>query len=340
MRFLPAGLLLLALAAPASSATLVVLNKAEATASLIDLDSGKVVATLPTGEGPHEVAVSPDGQRALVANYGTPEAPGSTLTVLDVAGARVVRTIALGDYRRPHGVAFFRDGARAAVTAEAQKALLVVDVERGALLKAIPTGQEVSHMVVLTPDGGRAFVANIGSGTVTALDLEAGKVLEHISTGAGAEGIDLTPDGRELWVTNREADTVSVVDTATLKVVTSIESKSFPIRARTTPDGAHMLVSNARSGNVVVFDAKKRTLLRGIALDPGPARAEGRLLDFGKSSVPIGIAISPDGKRAFVAHANADAISVIDLQTFTAAGTLKAGKEPDGMATSPVTVSR
>ena len=41
--------------------TLVVLNKAEASASLIDLASGEVVATLPTGVGPHEVAASYDG---------------------------------------------------------------------------------------------------------------------------------------------------------------------------------------------------------------------------------------------------------------------------------------
>jgi hypothetical protein len=39
--------------------TLVVLNKAETTASLIDLSSGEVRATLPTGSGPHEAAVSP-----------------------------------------------------------------------------------------------------------------------------------------------------------------------------------------------------------------------------------------------------------------------------------------
>ena len=58
--------LALALAAPAGAETLVVLNKSEATASLIDLESGAVRATLPTGNGPHEAAVSPDGRLALV----------------------------------------------------------------------------------------------------------------------------------------------------------------------------------------------------------------------------------------------------------------------------------
>jgi DNA-binding beta-propeller fold protein YncE len=85
--------------------TLIVLNKAEASASLLDATTGTVVATLPTGTGPHEVAVSPDGRWALVANYGAGEG-GRSLTVLDVPARRVERTIDLGDYRRPHGVAW------------------------------------------------------------------------------------------------------------------------------------------------------------------------------------------------------------------------------------------
>jgi DNA-binding beta-propeller fold protein YncE len=85
--------------------TLIVLNKAEASASLLDATTGTVVATLPTGTGPHEVAVSPDGRWALVANYGAGEG-GRSLTVLDVPARRVERTIDLGDYRRLHGVAW------------------------------------------------------------------------------------------------------------------------------------------------------------------------------------------------------------------------------------------
>ena len=69
-------------AAHAHAATLIVANKAEASVSLVDLASGKVAATLPVGTGPHEVAVSPDGRLALIANYGTGvdiSAPGDNI---------------------------------------------------------------------------------------------------------------------------------------------------------------------------------------------------------------------------------------------------------------------
>jgi len=320
--------------------TLVVLNKAEATASLIDLLTEKVVATLPTGQGPHEVSVSPDGRLALGGNYGVRDAPGSSLTLIDIPAARVVKTIELGEYQRPHGIQWLEDGRHAVVTAEAQKAVLLVDVQGGEVVEVLETQQEVSHMVAVTPDGSRAFVANIGSGSVTALDLSGRKVLAHISTGAGTEGIDVTPDGRQVWVTSREADTVSVLDASSLEVLASLPSASFPIRAKITPDGRHVLVSNARSADVAVFDVATRSEVRRISMSLEAAETEGRLFGdrFGRSSVPIGIVVHPDGKRAYVAHAGADAISILDLESWTVIGRLTAGKEPDKMAYSPLSV--
>jgi len=325
----------------ALAGTLVVLNKAEATASLVDLASGSVVATVPTGKAPHEVAASADGRLALATNYGTNDEPGSSLTLIDVPRARVVRTIGLGSHRRPHGVRWL-DARRALVTAEDSRALLVVDAEKGEVEAAIPTEQNVSHMVALAPGGARAFVSNIGSGSVTVVDLAERKVLAQVPTGAGAEGIDVTPDGRRVWVTNREADTVSVIDAASLKVVKTMDSKSFPIRARSTPDGKQVLVSHARSSDVAVYDAASQKELARIKVPLPPGPKEGRLFgdQFGDSAVPIGIVVAPDGKKAFVAAANADAVVILDLATRAVTGTLKAGKEPDGMAYVPIKVGR
>lgn len=328
----------LALAAPAAHAgTLVVANKAEATVSLVDVASGEVVATLPTGAGPHEVAVSPDGRTALVADYGGRE-PGRTLTVIDLGKRGVARTIDLGEHRRPHGVAFLPDGRRAVVTAEASKALLVVDVEAGKVEQAIPTGAEVSHMVALSPDGRRAYVANIGSGSVTVIDLVEGKKVADVATGAGAEGIAVTPGGGQVWVTNRDADTVTLIDPATLEVAATVPSPGFPIRAEATPDGRFVLVSNARAGTLTVIDTAERKAVRTIAVNLAEIDPEGKLFGerFGASSVPVGIEIAPDGRTAWVAHSNADAVQVIDLAEWKPAGALRAGKEPDGMAYSPL----
>lgn len=332
--------LVLLLPASATSDTLAVLNKAEATASLIDLDSGAVVATLPTGDGPHEAAASPDGALVIAANYGTRGKPGNTLTLIDVANASVVKTIDLGKYSRPHGVQWLADGQRVVVTAEDNKALIIVDINAGRVTKRIKTGQKVSHMVAVTPDGSRAFVANIGSGTMTAIDLDKGKRLANIVTGDGAEGIDVTPDGREVWITNRAEDTISVIDTKTLEIKHTVESAEFPIRARMTPDGQRVLVSNARSADLAVFDTKTRNELHRISMQAGEIDSEGKLFgdQFGESSIPIGVVMGPSGQRAWVALAGADLIVELDADTWSITRTLKAGREPDGMSYSPVSV--
>jgi YVTN family beta-propeller protein len=326
----------------ASSGTLVVLNKAEASASLIDLASGKVAATVKTGDGPHEVAISPDGKQAVVTNYGGQGKPGSTLTVIDLAGARVARTIDLGSHRRPHGIQFAPGGRDLLVTAEDSRALLVLDPASGKVRKAIITGQEVSHMVAASPDGKRAYVASIGSGTMTAIDLAAGKVLGHVATGAGAEGIAVTPDGASVWVTNRDADNVAVVDARTLNVIARVPAPSFPIRVQITADGKVAVVSCAKSGEVRFFDVGKRTELAKLGMQGSAASGEGKLFgdQFGKSPVPIGIVIPPAGDgRAYVASAHADEVVAIDLKGRKIVTRLRAGKEPDGLGWSPVTVT-
>ena len=320
---------------PAGAATLVVANKAGASASLIDLETGAVAATLPTGDGPHEVGISPDGRFALVTNYAN---DGDSLTLIDIPHARVVRTIDLGEYRSPHGVEWL-DNERAAVTVEDNRALIVVDTGAGTVLQAIGTDQDVSHMVALGPDGKRAYVSNIGSGSLTVLDLENGERVKNIPTGGGAEGV--AASGGHIWVTNRADDTVTVLDAESFATVREIPSKGFPIRATATPAG-QVLVTRARAGELVVYDAATFEEVRTVSFDLESMETGGRLFGdrFGDSSVPIGVVVDGSGGRAFVAHANADVITEIDLASGEIVRMLRAGKEPDGMGFSALDVKR
>jgi YVTN family beta-propeller protein len=319
--------------------TLIVLNKSDDSATLLDAMTGDRLVELPTGPGPHEVAVSPDGATAVVTNYGGRE-PNNTLTVLDLSRSRVTATIDLGRHGRPHGIQFTRDGRRLAVTTEGSGSVLLVDLAARRVLRAIETQQSVSHMLVLAPTGQRAYVANIGSGSVSVLDLSAGRVVATIPTGAGAEGLDLTPDGRELWVANRAADTLSVIDTARLEVVAQVPCAGFPIRVKVTPDGRRVLVSNAESGDVAVFDALTRSPIVRIPMGLTPIEStDGRIFGaggFAGSPVPVGLLVSRDGTRAWVANTNADIVTVLDLDLLEVAARMKAGREPDGLGFTPV----
>lgn len=332
--------LLLAAAGPrtAVAGILLVANKSDDTVDLFDTESSTPYLRLPTGGAPHEVEISPDGTLAVVSNYGDRERPGSSLTVIDLGRSEVARTVDLGEHTRPHGLAW-AGPSRVAVTTEGSAHLLLVDARSGDILQAVATGQEVSHMVAVTPDQGRAFVANIGSGSVTAIDLRQGVKLADIRTGDGAEGIAVGDGGREIWVGNRAADTLSVIDAESLKIIATLPCPGFPIRVALTPDGERVLVSAASSGEVVVFDARRRqeVLRRRLDLSKAPD-ASLRLFgdQFGESPVPVGLVVAPGGQRAWIAATQADAVVEVEVETLAVRGLLRAGREPDGMAFSPL----
>jgi YVTN family beta-propeller protein len=311
--------------------TVMVLNKAAATVSMLDRVSGELLGEVEVGHGPHEVALSPDGETAVVSNYGDMK-PGQTLSVIDVPTAKVVRTIDLGEYRRPHGVQFLPCGQKVAVTTELNQCMVVVDIKAGAVTGAIKTGAKGSHMVALSPDGARAYVSNVGSGSLCVLDVAKQETLATIPTGEGAEGLDVHPTGSEVWVANNKAGTISIVDALKLEVTQTLECAGYPIRVKMTPDGAFAMLSCAQSGEVAVFDVPGRKEVRRIDV-----RSEVELPRqgaFGDSPVPIGIAIdtrSEGSGRAFVSLGRTGEVVVIETGSWTVKGRWKAGNGPDGI---------
>ena len=149
----------------------------------------------------------------------------------------------------------------------------------------------------------------------------------------------VSPSGQHVWVTNRGDDTVTVLDVTTLDIVREIDSEGFPIRATATPGGL-ILVTRARGGDLAIYDASSMELVHTVSFDLESLGVDGRLFGdrFGDSSVPIGVVVDDTGTIAFVAHANADVITEIHLETGQILRKLVAGKEPDGMGFSPLAV--
>ena len=121
--------------------TLVVVCKSDFRLVLLDPASGNVLAKLPTGLGPHEVAVSPDGRSAYVSNFGRysvypagdmeHDKAGNSITVVDLMERKVKATFDLGTHTGPHGMIVSRDGKRMWVTTETPQAVLELDAANG-----------------------------------------------------------------------------------------------------------------------------------------------------------------------------------------------------------------
>jgi YVTN family beta-propeller protein len=308
-----AFLLSLALVAPpASAAQLLVLNKADATLSFVDPASGTTSATIPTGDGPHEIELSSDGKWAFVGNYGA-QTPGSSLSIVDVHARKEARRIDLSELKRPHGLAFL-DG-KVYFTSEASKRVARFDPSANRVDWEFETGQNATHMVLATRDGKALFTTNIASNTVSVIDHGARRQT-LIAVGAGPEGMDFSPDGKQLWVAQSRDGGVSVIDVATLKLIATFNvNTKRSNRLKFTPDGKNVLISDLTGGELVVVDAQSRAEKARIAL--------GR--------IPTGILIAPDG-NAYVACSGENRIAVVDLNSFKVTRTIATGGSPDGMA--------
>lgn len=76
--------------------------------AVVDAVTHKAIAKIAVGRGPIQVYSTPDGREVYVANEGTANDPGETVSVIDVAGRHVAATITTG--KGAHGVVASRDG--------------------------------------------------------------------------------------------------------------------------------------------------------------------------------------------------------------------------------------
>ena len=314
--------LALPLAAQRPGDRLLVCNKSADTVSVFDVVSRAEVATLPTGAAPHEVAISPDGCTAVVTNYGRQRA-GRTLTVVDVRAGEVRSTVALAPdpapAPRPHGVAFAAKDL-VWVTAEGTRQLLQVDLRRGAVVRARPTGDHALHLLACT--GGELAATSPTTGVVAFVGAEPDRPV-HAAVPAGAEGVAVHPRTGAAWVADRLADTVSIVSPVTGEVTRRLDTGRAPRRVAFTPGGRRALVTCVTSGELMVFDARTGALLGEVSIHGD--RSE-------QSSLPLDVACGADGRRAYVTCARGEFVAVVDLQKVEVVDRIDTRPGPDGVA--------
>jgi YVTN family beta-propeller protein len=326
-------------AASTPSNALLVLEKEQNTLVIVDPASLTIVARVPVGDNPHEVAVSDDGKVAYITNYG-----GNTIAVVDLVAQKPLAPVDLGALRLPHGSEFV--GGKLYFTAEGAKVVGRYDPATQKIDWVIGTGQNRTHMVTVSKDLKTVFTSNVSSATISIIEQgpaqggppprgpgrgpsPAGRPggppmrgpgmdwnIVNVPVGHGSEGFDLTPDGKELWVANAQDQTISIIDVASKKAVETIPSTQAANRLKITLDGKYAFVSDMSGNDLLVIDVATRKEYKKIAL---PASSEGLLM-------------APGGRTAYTTLNTRDAVAVIDLETMKMTGEVKTGRGPDGLA--------
>jgi YVTN family beta-propeller protein len=315
----------------------IVSNMNDNTATVIDAATGRVLATLPTGEGPHEVAASHDGRMALVSNYGVRGKPGNSITVIDIGKLAVTRTIELRDDQRPHGMTFLPGDSLAAVTSETSKSVILVDVRSGAVVKRLPTNGRATHMLALSASGDRMVTGNIADNTISVFSPTSGDAPLVIPVARQPEGITITPDGNFAWVGSNRDSVVLVVDTRTGVATDTLRGFGLPYRLAVSPDGRRAVITDPMKATIRIFDVLSRheRFVIDVPRDSLVATAE-----VPASPSPEGVVISRDSRWAFVTLQGRNRVVTIDLERGAIAGYAPTGTWSDGIAYSTLVVRR
>lgn len=307
--------------------TVVVVNQASDTVTLVDLTAMEAYMHVPVVGGPHEAAVSPDGKRVIVTNYNQRGGggPQKTLSLISLPGGETLKTIDLGEFSMPHDIQWV-DENQVVTTVEANQALLLVNVGSGEIERVFKTDRQGSHMLSLSNDRQRLYSSNMGgSGSISVFDFQSGEKITDIDTGEECEGVGVSTDDRWLWAGNRAEETVSIIDTKSLKVTKTLESPGFPYRVEFTPNGKYVLVPHARSGTLMVGDVAGQEVIRHIPLG---------LTQVDQPST-AGVFPHPDNVHAFVTVRNDNSLLVLNIETGETLGRVEVQSSPDGVSWSP-----
>jgi PQQ-dependent catabolism-associated beta-propeller protein len=198
-------------------------NEDVATASILEVSSGKLLATVPVGTEPEGVTASPDGKWIYVTAETT-----HTISVIDAKRRKVSASINVD--ARPRAMVFTRNAKRAWATSELGGTVQLIDVAGHRLIERIQLGKTDKPVgLVLSPDERRLYIATGRGNAVVVVDTKSMRVLTTIPTGGERVwGIAITRDGRKIYAGNSLSNTIAVIDTVTLRVVKTIPTDDGP----------------------------------------------------------------------------------------------------------------
>lgn len=260
-----------------------VLVLCEKSGSLLRLDpaTGGIVRESEVGVEPFAMAASPDRTRLFVTCRR-----GQEVVEIDPATLEVRRRIpARGD---PTGVAMAADGKRLYVALHSLDRLVVFDLESGAEIKRLVTGNG-PQSVVAVPALGRVFVTNLLAAPV--------------------------PQGMPCAIE------ITVVDDATARIAERISLPNANVGRQIafTSDGARAVAAISRPKNLVpmVQVARGWVVTNAFAvLYPGSERPPLQLLvDLPNQAYadPYAVVITPDDRKGYLTAAGYDTVIAIDL---------------------------
>ena len=321
---------------------------------VVEAASGKLIKAIPVGHMPRAIALSPDAKILFITN-----AWSDTVSVIDTTALEVVRTLPTGF--EPSGVVFDSTANALYVANRLSNDISVIDFKSGQETKRLLAGRGASYLS-LSPDGKFIYCTHVypnpgafrsqPQSEITVIDTSTQTVVERkpLHNVAGAFHLATSADGKlsvlaqlrpknliplahveHGWVFG-DSLTLFGSDVGGMVQIPLDELDRYyalPWGVAIAPDKSKLFLTTAGAQSVTAIDVRRlleavRTRRQSFVNDLS-ASAE-----YVSSRIPVGhnprgIALSPDGKRLYVANRLDDTISVIDTNAEKVISTLDLG---------------
>ena len=148
----------------------------------ITVIEGNNVTTIPVGQGPEAMDLSPDGKELWTAH-----SRDGGVSVIDTTEKKVIRGFPIGT-KRSNRLKFTPDGKQVLVSDLEGNEVVVIDAASRKEVKRIAMGH-TPEGILMSKDGAQAYVAEAGENRIAIIDLKTLTVTGHLTTGNGPDGM-------------------------------------------------------------------------------------------------------------------------------------------------------
>ena len=239
----------------------------------------------------------------------------NALTVIDsktLAVSGVIKTC-----KRPRHMKLIEGNTRLMVACSDSSKADIIDIASGKSVARIPFGDN-PEVFDLSLDGKTAYLSAEDEGALTVVDVATGKSIRSVPVGKEPEGVLTSPDGKRVYVTSEVANMVHVVDPEAGKVLKNIAVGKRPRRMVLAADGKELWVTNELGASVSIVSTADLSVIDTLKFEIKGMRAD--------DITPVGIALAPDGKTAYVGLGRANHVAWVDVASRKVTNTVLVGK--------------
>ena len=211
--------------------------------------------------------------------------------------------------------------------------------------------------VAITPDGKTAYVTNLGSNSVTPIDVASNTPGAEIKVGSGPFGVAITPDGKTAYVANfdrhghphRHRDQYArrghrcrripgrgrSPPTARPSTWVTREHRVTPIDTASNTPGPEITVGTSRRDRDHPRRQDRLCGQRGQQLGDADRRGHNTPAPKSMWAAPARVAITPDGKTAYVTNEGSSSVTPIDIASNTPGAETLSGASRSGSRSPP-----